>query len=87
MDITTIVIAGSSISTIAVVQGLVRAAREAGLPSKYAALLATLIGAIIGVAIASYSSTPVFWGLMGGVVVGLMASGLYDVSKFAPPKQ
>jgi len=87
MDITTIVVAGSSISTIAVVQGLVRAAREAGLPSKYAALLAALIGAIIGVAIALYSSTAIFWGLMGGIVVGLMASGLYDVSKFASPKQ
>jgi hypothetical protein len=79
MDVTTFTIGG--ISAIAVIVGLVKVAREAGLPSKYAPALSVGIGAAIGVSAAFYASSAVYLGLIGGIAAGLMASGLYDLGK------
>lgn len=81
MDVNTFMIAGGSISAIAVIQGLVKAAREAGLPSKYASLLSAGLGGVIGITAALFANSAVYIGLAGGVAAGLMACGLYDVGK------
>ena len=81
MDVTTLMIAGGSISAIALIQGLVRAAREAGLPSKYASLLSAGLGGAIGITAALFAGSAGYIGLVGGVAAGLMACGLYDVGK------
>lgn len=81
MDVSTLMIAGGSISAIALIQGLVRAAREAGLPSKYASLLSAGLGGVIGITAALFAGSASYIGLIGGVVAGLMACGLYDVGK------
>lgn len=86
MDINALIIAGGSISAVGVIQGLTKAAREAGLPSKYAPLCAAGIGAALGVSAALYSSNAVYLGLMGGVVAGLTSCGLYDIAKKAVDK-
>jgi len=81
MDITTFSIAG--IGVVALIIGLVKAAREAGLPSKFAPLLSIVIGIIIGVTAALYASSAVYIGILGGIAAGLMSCGLYDVGKKA----
>lgn len=81
MDVSTLLVAGGSISVIAVIQGLVRAARDAGLPSKYASLLSAGLGGTMGIATALFAGSAVYLGLIGGIAAGLMASGLYDLGK------
>lgn len=65
----------------AIIQGLVKAAREAGLPSKYAPLLSASIGAVIGVTAALFASSAVYLGLVGGIAAVLLSCGLYDLGK------
>ena len=79
MDIATFTVAG--ISVIAVITGLVKAAREAGLPSQYAPLLSVSIGLVIGISAALYASSAVYIGAFGGITAGLLSCGLYDVGK------
>ncbi|MEA4924943.1 MAG: hypothetical protein VB084_06465 [Syntrophomonadaceae bacterium] len=79
MDITTYTVGG--LSTIAVITGLVKVARAAGLPSKYAPALSVTLGAIIGISAAVFSDSAVYLGGMGGIAAGLFASGIYDLGK------
>lgn len=79
MDVATFAIGG--VSVVAVIMGLVKAAREAGLPSKYAPLLSVAIGLIIGITAALYASSAIYIGALGGVAAGLLSCGLYDVGK------
>lgn len=79
MDMTTFAIGG--ISVVAIIMGLVKVAREAGLASKYAPILSVALGVIIGVSAALYSSSAVYMGALGGIAVGLLSCGLYDVGK------
>lgn len=79
MDVSTFMIGG--ISAIAVITGLVKVAREAGLPSKYAPALSVGLGMAIGVSASMFASSAVYVGLFGGIAAGLMASGLYDLGK------
>lgn len=59
---------------VAVVVGLVQAARLAGFPTRFAALLAILLGSVIEVALHGLSPPT----LLAGVVAGLSAAGLYS---------
>ena len=79
MDMTTYLVGG--ISIIALITGLVKIAREVGLPSKYAPALAVGLGIALGVSAALYSANAVYLGLLGGIAAGLSASGLYDLGK------
>ena len=79
MDLTTYAIGGVSI--IAIITGLVKVAREVGLPSKFAPALAVGLGIALGVSAAMYSSSAVYIGAIGGIAAGLSASGLYDLGK------
>ena len=80
MDIATLAVGG--VSVVAVIIGLVKVAREAGLPSKFAPLVSVGLGIIIGVTAAFYAESAVYIGILGGIVAGLASSGLYDVGKF-----
>lgn len=79
MDISTYLVGG--ISIIAIITGLVKVAREVGLPSKFAPALAVLLGMVLGVSAALYAASAVYIGLLGGIAAGLSASGLYDLGK------
>jgi hypothetical protein len=60
--------------TVPLTVGLVEAIKALGLPTKYAPVSAVLIG--VGLACFVVSSVPAI--LLGGIAVGLMASGLYS---------
>lgn len=79
MDVTTYAVGG--ISIIALITGLVKVARELGLPSKYAPALAIVMGVIFGVSASLYASSAVYTGALGGIAAGLLSSGLYDLGK------
>ena len=81
MDISTIAVGG--ISIVALIIGLVKVAREMGMPSKFAPALAVLLGVIFGVSAAMYSASAVYVGIIGGIAAGLGASGLYDLGKIS----
>jgi len=79
MDIMTYAVGGVSI--VGIITGLVRVAREAGLPSKYASALSVFLGIVIGVSAATYASSALYIGALGGIAAGLLSCGLYDIGK------
>ena len=81
MDISALAVGG--ISIVALIIGLVKVAREMGMPSKFAPALAVLLGVIFGVTAAMYASSEVYVGIIGGIAAGLGASGLYDLGKIS----
>ncbi len=80
MDMNTFMI-GGCISAIAIITGLVKVAREAGLPSKYAPAMSVSLGGIIGLSAALFAESAAYLGLIGGIAAGLLSCGLYDVGK------
>lgn len=56
---------------------LVESIKKAGMPSKYAALVSCLLGAIMGLLLADTWQS----GLVGGIIAGGFASGVYSGSK------
>jgi hypothetical protein len=74
-----LIVAGVSI--VAIITGLVKVAREIGLPSKFAPILSVVLGVILGVTTSLYAANSIFIGIIGGIATGLAASGLYDLGK------
>lgn len=68
--------------TAAVIIAVVQIAKGLGLDSKFAPVLAVLLG-IIGNLGARFVGTEIWELVIGGLVVGLTAAGTYDVIK--PP--
>lgn len=64
---------------VPVIISLVELAKGLGLPKKFSAIAAVLIGAIIGVFYIEPHS--IKFGLLKGVIYGLTASGLYSGAK------
>ncbi|MCS7295896.1 MAG: hypothetical protein NZ761_10930 [Dehalococcoidia bacterium] len=71
-----------SVPMAVLVVGLVEVAKRAGLPSRYAALVAVLCGVILALlatlAEEAAGARPWVTGIVEGVTVGLVASGLYS---------
>jgi len=62
---------------IPVVNGLVEAAKKAGLPNKFAPLLAILFGLLAALALRNLEQ-PVTMIIIEGLLIGLSAVGLYS---------
>lgn len=68
---------------VALVVVTVEMAKQAGFPSRYAGLLAAGIG-LVGGALSYYlGDSPVAEAMVGGLVAGLTASGLWSAAKSA----
>lgn len=63
----------------AVVIGLVEAAKQAGLETRYAPLLSGAVGLIVGGAVLVTAGVPVPTALVYGLLAGLGATGSYAV--------
>ena len=79
MDLSIYLIYG--IPAIALVIGLVKLVREAGLPSKFAPLVSLIVGILGGIGVAVTSGQTILYGVVLGIVFGLSASGIYDIGK------
>lgn len=64
------------IELVPLVTGLVEMVKRLGLPSRFCAILSLLLGVILVIA-----RKQTVDGVLEGLVVGLAASGLYDVGK------
>lgn len=75
------------VSPLAVIVGLVQVAKQVGFPTRYAGLLAVVVGAAVGV-LGYFSDIYPQVGtfttfLMAGLAFGLMAAGLWSTGKNA----
>lgn len=66
-----------SVSIVGLIIGLVEVLKRIGFPPRYAPLASVGFGLILGLATMGVSVD----GVIGGIVVGLSASGLYDTGK------
>lgn len=64
---------------IPIIMSIVEMAKGLGLPGKFSAVVAVIVGAIIGVFFVDPHSLKI--GLFKGIVYGLTASGLYSGTK------
>jgi small basic protein len=83
MDYNSILLYG--IPVLALVIGLVRVAREMGLPSRFAPAAALGLGVLGGVAVAYQQGLDPVAGIVIGIALGLMACGVYDQGKVSSP--
>lgn len=81
MDLMTIVSGVGGISIVALIKGLVKVARDIGMPSKYAPLMSVGLGIVLGIPATMITGLAFYYGIIGGIAVGLMASGSYDIGK------
>ena len=62
---------------VAIVVGLTEVIKKTGMPTKYLPFVALVIGVLLGY------GTDGTDGILNGIIMGLVASGSYDVGKFA----
>ena len=73
----------TTLLTPAAILALVTIVRDLGVPAKFAPALAVLFGVFIAIAEQQMGHLPAFQAGVGGLLVGLAASGVYDASKLA----
>ena len=71
----------SSAVLIALIGGIVSAAKWAGLPSKYAGLLSLVLGLLLGGVAYMSGVESAYNAIISGAVMGLIASGAYSGTK------
>ena len=81
MDFNSVLLYG--IPVLALIIGLVKVAREMGLPSKFAPAVALGLGIIGGIAVAYQNGMDPVAGVVIGIALGLMACGVYDQGKLS----
>ena len=79
MDVSNYLLYG--VPAITIVMALVKVARETGLPSKYAPITSIGFGVLSGIGIALQNGSSIVAGAVVGVMIGVSASGIYDVAK------
>ena len=76
----------TALATAPAVLALVTLAKDLGLPTRYAALTAVVLG--IGLSTADYAlgGTGIYADVTSGLTLGLGAAGLYDAAKIVKPE-
>lgn len=75
----------TTLVSVPAIVGAVNLLKSLGLPGRWAAVFAVLIGAAIGAIAAVVQGTELPPGLLIGIVTGLSATGLYDVTAKQSP--
>lgn len=70
----------ATIATVPAIVALVNLAKGLGLSGKWSALVAVLLGVAVNLAIALWGSTAWFESAATGLILGLGAAGLYDLT-------
>jgi len=65
-----------------IIIGIVAVAKQAGLATKWAPLLALALGILAGIAVGIDQGVSLLQGVITGLVAGLMACGAYDQGKY-----
>ncbi len=77
----------TTLLTAPAIVALVNIARGLGLPSKLAPIGAVLLGVLLAVLDQTLGAFPAYQAATSGALLGLAASGVYDVSKLAAGRQ
>ena len=75
-----------SIATVPAIVALVNLGKRFGLDGKWAILLAVALGVLLSLAMWAWSDEPWFGAASSGLLLGLGASGLYDLTNQASTK-
>ena len=73
----------TTLATAPAVLALVTLAKSQGMPKKFAAPLAVVLGVILAVADHALGGTGTYAALADGLLLGLGAAGLYDAARLA----
>lgn len=76
----------TTLLTVPAILALVTIARDLGMPSKIAPVVALALGVALGVAEQQLGGLPIYQAAVGGALIGLAASGLYDTGKLIGSK-
>lgn len=68
---------------VAIIMAATQAAKQAGLPSRFAGLFALILGAVGGALSAAFADTEVVASAVQGVAAALATSGLWSTTKAA----
>ena len=72
-----------TLATVPAILALVNLAKTLGLSGRWSALVAVLLG--VGISLAEIYAPATLWqGIAGGVLLGLGAAGLYDMTATEP---
>jgi 4-hydroxybenzoate polyprenyltransferase len=71
------------IMAVPLIMGVVELAKRSGFNTKYAGLLAVVLGLVLSFAYTFFKETPYFTAGVIGLALGLSAAGLYSTAKNA----
>ncbi len=71
------------LASIPAILGIINLLKGLGLPTKAAAPIAVALGVALSVSDLYFSALPVYEAISSGLLLGLGATGLYDVAKMA----
>jgi len=63
---------------IAIIIGLVEVFKKVGLNKKFAPILSVILGLVTSFLVIYFADTPVLNAIIGGIIIGLSATGLYS---------
>ena len=75
----------TTLATAPAVLALVTLAKDLGLPTRYAALTAVVLGVGLSVADHALAGTGAYSAAASGLILGLGAAGLYDTARIIAP--
>lgn len=75
----------TTLATAPAVLALVTLAKDLGLPTKYAALTAVVLGVGLSVADHALAGSGAYSAAASGLILGLGAAGLYDTARIIAP--
>lgn len=70
----------ATVASVPAVIAIVNVLKQFGVTGKWATLAAVLVGVLVTVSAHLFGSAPVFQAAMQGLLIGLGAAGLYDLS-------
>lgn len=77
----------SGIATVPAIVALVNAAKRVGLPARWALILAIVLGVGLNLAVWAWADYGWFTAASSGLLLGLGAAGLYDLTPADPKPQ
>lgn len=75
------------LATPAAILGLVTIAKDLGLPTKFASVLAVVIGVTLGLAESVFAASGAYQQAAQGALLALSAMGLYDMTQGTKPRR
>ena len=70
----------TTVATVPAIVAIVNLLKGLGLDGKLSALVAVILGVVLSIAVVAGAGNPIFEAASGGLILGLGAAGLYDLT-------